>query len=404
MKKNIVQKHYLKETLLISSLFALLSCGGGGEGNSSRNDSNLDTLSAGQSINGNFRDSTVVGLTYSTASEGIQNTKNDGAYNCKVGEDITFSVGNVKLGTTTCRELITPIDLVENSSFTNQEVINTVKFLTLIDEDNNAENGIKITEEVQTLAKNWSVDFNSANNLDEIKVEINENTQVEHTLKTDTEASNHLKSTLMCSYAGAYKGGFSGDDHGGFGVLISPTTGKMIIVGYSEKHEEYFNGSGQNSFTLDSSRSLEGLTSENTLFKGNINTVNSLSGNWSNNGDKGVFAGKRIGGASNAKYRFVGNYSGHQTGLFTFDIDINNNITGVAYNTYEDELVNLTGTITGSSLVAKTSDNLTNITATFDKATGTISSGTWENTEIDKYNGFAYKGTFTGSGCQLNGN
>jgi len=402
--ENIIQKkNSFKGILLISSLFGLLGCGGGG-GTPSGHDSSLDTPSTGQAITGNFRDTTVIGLTYSTKSGGIQKTKNNGSYNCKIAEEVTFSVGNVNLGTTECRELLTPIDLVKNSSLTNQKVINTVKFLTLIDEDNNLTNGIKITQEVQALAKDWSIDLNSADNLDEIQAEINANTKITHTLKTDNEANNHLKSTLMCSYAGAYKGAFSGDDYGGFGVLISPTTGKMIIVGYSEKHEAYFNGSGQNSFTLNSTRSFEGRTKENTVFKGNINTVNSLSGNWLNNGEKGVFAGKRIGGANNAKYRFVGNYSGHQSGLFSFDIDANNNVTGVAYNTYEDALVNLTGTVRGSSLVAKTSDNLTNITATFDKATGTISNGKWKNTEVDKYNGIIYEGTFVGSGCQLNAN
>jgi len=33
-----------------------------------------------------------------------------------------------------------------------------------------------------------------------------------------------------------------------------------------------------------------------------------------------------------------------------------------------------------------------------------ISDGKWKNTKVDKYNGITYKGTFQGSGCQLNGN
>ena len=398
----MIKIHYSKEILLISSFVGLFGCGGGSSAGNPSNSNESNNI--GQSIVGNFRDSTASGLTYSTASLGTQKTKNDGSYNCKVGENITFSVGNVHLGTTSCRELITPIDLIENSSLENQNILNMVKFLTLIDEDNDAGNGIKITEKVETLAQDWSIDFNTPDNLETIKTEINANSKVKHTLKTDKEASTHLASTLICSYAGAYKGSFSGDDNGGFGIQISPISGKMIILGYSEKYEKYFTGAGQNRFTLDSQRTLKGRTSENTLFKGNINTVNSVSGTWSNNTEKGKFSGKRIGGATNAKYRVVGDYTGHTTGLFSFDIDKNNKVTGVAYNTYEDELVDLTGTLQGSNLVAKTSDGLTNITATFDKDTGTISNGKWKNTKVNEYNGILYKGTFKGSGCLLNGN
>ena len=391
----------------ITTLTMLIACGGSEENTTPNTTSQLANTS--KLIDGNFRDREVVGLEYSSGSLKNKLTNQNGSYTCERGKNITFSVGNVVLGSAPCSELLTPIELVENADIDNKNVINIVKFLSLVDNDNNPENGIKITTNTQTLAKEWSLNFSSDNfdTSDEIliiKTDINENSNINHTLPTNFEATKHLKSTLLCSYAGAYKGNFNGADNGGFGVLISPTTGKMEIVGYSQKHDKYFTGSGGESFNLNSTRSFQGLTKEGTLFKGTIKTVNSLSGNWSNAADKGTFAGNRIGGATNAKYRFVGNYNGHTSGLFSFDIDENNQIKGVAYNTFEDELISITGSVNGTTVTAKTTDNLTNITATFNKDTGSISNGTWRNSQVNPDNGQLYKGFFTGAGCQLNSN
>ena len=393
--------------IALTTLTMFSACGGSEEHTAANITPALDNTS--KLIDGNFRDREVIGLEYSSGSLKNKLTNQNGSYTCERGKDITFSVGNILLGSAPCGELLTPIELVENADIDNKNVINMVKFLSLVDDDNNPENGIKITTQTQTLAKAWSLNFSSDNfdTSDEIliiKTDVNENSDINHTLLTDFEATKHLKSTLLCSYAGAYKGNFNGADNGGFGVLISPTTGKMEIVGYSEKRDKYFTGSGEESFNLNSSRSFQGLTNEGTLFKGTIKTVNSLSGNWSNAGDKGTFVGNRIGGGTNAKYRFVGNYNGHTSGLFSFDIDENNQIRGVAYNTFEDELVSIIGSVNGTTVTAKTTDNLTNITATFNKDTGTISNGKWKNTQVNQDNGQLYKGFFTGAGCQLNSN
>jgi hypothetical protein len=141
---------------------------------------------------------------------------------------------------------------------------------------------------------------------------------------------------------------------------------------------------------------VSGNTDIGATFSGEFTSVNAVSGTWQDvDGDNGGFSGTRIGGASDAVYRFTGNYSGNDFGLFSFDVGASNNITGVAYSVAGDELFNLNGTVSGTSLTASTSDGTTAISGTLDTSTGTLS-GTWNDAE----NGLS--GSFAGSGCKLN--
>jgi hypothetical protein len=102
----------------------------------------------------------------------------------------------------------------------------------------------------------------------------------------------------------------------------------------------------------------------------------------------------RIGGDKDAVYRFTGNYSGSDFGLFSFDVNASNSVTGVTYSVAADELFTLSGTVSGTSLTA-TSSSGTSITGTLDTSTGSLG-GTWNDSE----GGLSRK--FFGSGCNLN--
>jgi hypothetical protein len=63
-----------------------------------------------ESKNGVFWDSPVKGLIYKTPSTQGKTNK-EGEFKYYPGEDISFYVGNIELGTAPAREMMTPCDL-----------------------------------------------------------------------------------------------------------------------------------------------------------------------------------------------------------------------------------------------------------------------------------------------------
>src|SRR6266853_1358825 len=111
---------------------------------------------------GVFRDSTVIGLGYRSGSQrGV--TDSHGQFTYEVGQSITFFVGGINLGTVpNPKALVTPVDLVANGTGTSTYVVNVVRFLMLLDRDGDPGNGIEISPAVTAAAAGWSqIDFNS---------------------------------------------------------------------------------------------------------------------------------------------------------------------------------------------------------------------------------------------------
>lgn len=95
---------------------------------------------------------------------------------------------------------------------------------------------------------------------------------------------------------------------------------------------------------------------------------------------------------------YIGSGTGPLTayGLYTFDIDASNNVTGVAYDIASDSLETLTGTVSGGSATTLSGVIGTGGTfsATVNLAAGTVSAAIWSKGAVS--------GNFTASGCQLN--
>lgn len=103
-----------------------------------------------------FVDSPVVGANYySLSEEGV--TGEDGSFYYKDDENTTFSIGSVVLGTISSSsinadEKVLPHDLVGiPRNTTNKAVVNIAQFLQSLDDDSNATNGIKISEDTKKL-------------------------------------------------------------------------------------------------------------------------------------------------------------------------------------------------------------------------------------------------------------
>jgi hypothetical protein len=300
---------------------------------------------------------------------------------------------------------VTPLDLATAGTSATANVTNRVRFLMMLDSDGNAANGITISSAVQAAATLWSQpafdtsgDISTDTALTSIKNSIQSVTGTTPTLQVAGTAQAHLESTLRCAYAGAYKGTFSGDDSGQFGVLVDAITGKVSGVAVSTLSPSIpmlLTGTLPVSYDQNATFT-SGSTSTGSTFSGKYTSVNGLSGTWNNSAPaaSGTFSGTRIGGLSNAVYRFTGLFSGADKGLFTFDFDASGNGTGVGYSVPTDAQFTLTGKINNAMLFTGTTSTGATLSATIDTAAGTITGGSW--------NGTGVSGTFTGSGCKLN--
>ncbi|MGD8914388.1 MAG: hypothetical protein PVJ68_16855, partial [Candidatus Thiodiazotropha sp.] len=322
---------YLTGLALIFSLFLLIACGGG--------NGEPDTE------NGVFKDNNVSGISYTSGAQS-GTTGSDGSFTYEVGRQISFSLGNVTLGNATGSSIITPIDLVPGGSSSSTEVLNIVRFLLMLDTDGEPSNGITISSAVQSAAENWSdIDFTTDDISSELASIISDAASVDgtsHSLPSSATAQSHLESTLLCIRAGAYSGTFSGDDSGPFGVLVDASTGLVSGIAYSA-YDGLLSLSGSTAVSFDQSASfISGDVSSGATFSGRFTSSDTLTGSWSlsSAGESGTFSGSRIGGAVDAAYRFTGSFdtdlnsSVYSFGMFTFDIDSADNVTGIAHTIY----------------------------------------------------------------------
>jgi len=396
MKINNIRRS-VYTSIAIAALLGLNACGGSGDGGGG----------GGATAAGVFKDSNVSGMNYSSGSQtGITGT--DGSFTYEVGQPVTFSVGGVTVGSTAGQSTVTPVDLVSGGSSSTPEVQNIVRFLLMLDTDGDPSNGISISAAVQTISATWKqVDFTAADLAAALASIISDAASVDstpHALPSIAAAQSHLESTLLCTHAGAYRGTFSGDSSGPFGFLVNASTGLLSGFAYVTADQDLLSLSGTTAISFDQSAAfISGNASSSATFSGQFTGLDQVGGTWEDLPDTGTFVGNRIGGAANAAFRFTGSFTGDAFGLFTFDVDASDNVTGIAYTVLAladgttDEQATFNGTVSGSNLTATIVDNGVvdaTITGTLDKNTGTLS-GSWVDADSNT-------GSFSGSGCKLN--
>ena len=380
------------------SLSLVTGCGGGGDGNETPGDRQPTT----RTMVGQFKDSNAAGVSYVSGGQtGV--TDSQGRFTYEEGKTVAFSVGNVPLGETEGKSLITPVDLVEQGSSRSGSVVNTAQFLQGLDQDADPFNGITISQDVQMRAQDWTLDINSDDfdqQLESIKSDLEEEYESFSGFPDETTARNHLESTIRCSYSGAYVGTYGGTDQGNFGILVDASSGSASGIAYSTENGWYIRLTGTRSISYDQNIAFaSGNTDQGTEFEGRFSSVDTVEGRWGYRFDPdigGTFSGKRIGGDQYAVYRATGDWQSddfNQYGVFTFDINDSGRITGFAHNTAHGISADLSGTLSGTILSATASDG-TRITGTLDRETGNLVG------RFDDSAGFS--GTFKGSGCLLN--
>lgn len=185
----------LKLVFLFSFVLFLQACGGGGESGDDA-DSTTSTTAAGV-----FKYNDVSGLSYiSGGQKGI--TKRNGGFTYEVGSPITFSIGNVTIGTTQGKSVITPADLVSEGGANELKANNIARFLNMLDNDGNPDNGIHISSKVRAVADTWpQVDFSKTNfssELASIRTDCIAADGGKHSLPDSNTSKEHLDKTLGC--------------------------------------------------------------------------------------------------------------------------------------------------------------------------------------------------------------
>ena len=218
-----VKLSHFRALLILAALSFTLSCGGGG----SSSGGGAPAIATGQ-----FKDSNVEGLEYVSGTQS-GTTDSMGTFTYEVGNTVTFSIGNVVLGTAEGADIVTPIDLVPDGSITDRRVLNIVSFLLALDEDRNGDNGIRISTDAKTLADSWpdlnlsllevdETEFLSQPFAEELIPLISE---LASSLGGDViflelgEITQHFQSTISCTNSGVYYGEFSGDSAGRFAFV-----------------------------------------------------------------------------------------------------------------------------------------------------------------------------------------
>ncbi|MGK0271531.1 MAG: hypothetical protein ACI88H_002194 [Cocleimonas sp.] len=377
--------------LITVSLLGLTACGGSGGGSSA------------VVTNGVFKDSNVSGLSYESGDQkGITNEL--GAFKYEEGTDVSFNVGGVSLGSGKGKSVMTPLDLVTNGQLATPEVINRVRFLMMLDKDNMPSNGIEISDKVQEKAMSWeAVDFAATDfpnqALNSIVVDSSVEDAVSHALPDAAVATAHLRSTLLCANAGVFKGSYSGSESGTIAFIVDPVTGEVNGSSYNPDNE--VSVEVKNTVAIDYDSGLAFVSAEDSAkaFSGTLQSSDDIDGTWSNTSDttsNGSFEAARFGSKSDSTFRYAASFIGDAKGVFTFNVDASNNVTGTVYSVSTGEESNLNGNISAENKLTATSDDGDEITGFIDPDTLAFTSGAWINGQQQS------TGSFTGGGCRLN--
>lgn len=132
---------------LLVLFFLFLGCSGGGGGGNDDPDT----------VTGRFIDDPVAGINYNCSSGTTGVTNASGEYTCNIGDDVTFSIGPVTLGTLSAQSaFITPYSLFPGD---NEAAINLAKLLQSVDSDGDPFDGVITLDEAQLNALPANTDF-----------------------------------------------------------------------------------------------------------------------------------------------------------------------------------------------------------------------------------------------------
>jgi|GEM_PF-1915360 len=132
------------KTILFAGIFlTLFGCGGS---STSDDDPKQPTTETGV-----FIDSPVIKIGYRTESlEDV--TSSSGEFEYIMGETVTFFIGDLEFPPVAASNVITPLDIANSQDPSNPMVVNIIRLLQSLDEDDDPDNGITISENIKGLS------------------------------------------------------------------------------------------------------------------------------------------------------------------------------------------------------------------------------------------------------------
>lgn len=143
----------MKKTLLALTLSGLLTACGG---DSSNDSSSTPQPPQSSSKIGVLTDGVIIGANYTI--NGVTKQTNDrGEFEYQEGDEITFSVGDIPIGTVKAAERITPLELAKDE----KAQLNLMVFLQSLDTEGDHDDGITIPPDLSSISKE-TINFSAA--------------------------------------------------------------------------------------------------------------------------------------------------------------------------------------------------------------------------------------------------
>jgi hypothetical protein len=228
MKNNTIPRYRRSRVHLwlpLALAASLAACGGGSS----------PSASAGPTQVATFIDSPVEGLTFRSAKRSGLTDRN-GNFPYTPGETVTFSIGNIVLGSVKPNgDKVTPLQLVPGAAnATDARVTRILRTLQSLDSDGNLENGIQITawaREIASLKTKIRLDDNKITD-DEVKQRLPSGDYT----RTAEDARKHYE-----DHAGDKSNGYLGYNNSGSGTgtpVAQPadTTGRLLASNCFQCH------------------------------------------------------------------------------------------------------------------------------------------------------------------------
>jgi hypothetical protein len=240
------------------------------------------------------------------------------------------------------KTLITPMDLIANGTAASNHVLNVVRFLMMLDQDGNANNGIQISAAVTAAAASWTpVDFDTADlatTLGPLIQQASAADRVSHVLPDAATAQAHLRTGFYCAHAGNYFGLFGTNStpgtRGEFVASVFPdgSMRSLAYYGFDVQTNDAVSPLLDGTFAQSAaspSVDLQGSFADATYLSGTYRA--DAAGNFQAVGDASV----------GATYKFTGHTTPtwyNPTGSINFVMDGSNQVSGT-----------LTGTVSGNT-------------------------------------------------------
>ncbi len=248
---------------------------------------------------GTLNDSAVQGVSYTGGTQsGV--TDQNGTFHY-TGDSVSFAVGNIELGSGTPKAFMTLVDLVDGAvDETHPAVTNIACLLQSMDDDQDPNNGINITQQVRDAAANMSVNFDQATEAFETDSDVQmlmagmtmPGGTGPRTLRDCVLAQQHLRDTLLGTFTGTYCGTFSGDLSGEFTIMVGDDgslTGTATTTETGGTVEYPLSGTTSSSGEVSFGGDVIGGGS----FSGEVMPDGSVAGNWESEGLVGTLSGAR---------------------------------------------------------------------------------------------------------------